>query len=50
MDKMVSAHEAAVARLETQAAGGRETARIANQFLPAVRHHLEMARELDALL
>lgn len=48
MDEMVSAHEAAVARLESQAAGGRETASIANQFLPTVRHHLEMARELAA--
>lgn len=49
-DEMVSAHEAAVARLETQAATSRETASIANQFLPAVRHHLEMARDLDAQL
>jgi putative membrane protein len=48
MDEMVSEHEAAVARLEAQAATGRETASIANQFLPTVRHHLEMARELDA--
>jgi putative membrane protein len=50
MDEMVTAHEAAVARLEAQAATSRETASIANQFLPTVRHHLEMARELDAQL
>ena len=50
MDEMVSAHETAVAKLETQAASGRETAGIAHQFLPTVRHHLEMARALDAQL
>lgn len=50
MAEMVTAHETAVERLETQAAGGRETASLANDFLPAVRHHLEMARELDAQL
>jgi putative membrane protein len=50
MAEMVSAHETAVERLETQAAGGRETASLANDFLPAVRHHLEMARDLDARL
>lgn len=50
MAEMVTAHETAVERLETQAAGGRETASLANDFLPAVRHHLEMARELDARL
>jgi putative membrane protein len=50
MAEMVTAHETAVERLETQAAGGRETASLANDFLPAVRHHLEMARDLDARL
>ena len=50
MDEMVSAHEKAVATLETQAAGGRETAALANNALPVVRHHLEMARDLRARL
>ena len=50
MAEMVAAHETAVDRLETQAAGGRESASLANDFLPAVRHHLEMARELHAQL
>ncbi|WP_119303762.1 DUF4142 domain-containing protein [Dongia deserti] len=48
MDEMVAAHIKAVSRLETQAPTGRETASLANEFLPTVRHHLEMARELDA--
>jgi len=50
MDEMVAAHIKAVARLETQAGSGRETAQIANESLPTVRHHLEMARELDTRL
>jgi putative membrane protein len=50
MDEMVAAHTKAVSRLETQAASGRETAAIASESLPKVRHHLEMARELDARL
>jgi putative membrane protein len=50
MDEMVAAHIKAVARLEAQAASGRETASIANESLPTVRHHLEMARDLDARL
>lgn len=50
MDEMVAAHEEAVARLEAQAASDRETATLANESLPTVRHHLEMARELDARL
>ena len=50
MDEMVTAHEDAVAKLETQAASGRETASIANDSLPIVRHHLEMARDLQARL
>ena len=50
MDEMVAAHTKAVSRLETQAASGRETAEIASESLPKVRHHLEMARELDAHL
>jgi len=50
MDEMVAAHEKAVATLETQAASGRETASLASASLPTVRHHLEMARELDARL
>ena len=50
MDEMVAAHTKAVERLETQAASGRETAAIATEALPKVRHHLEMARELDAHL
>ena len=49
-DEMVAAHIKAVSRLETQAASGRETAGLANESLPRVRHHLEMARELDARL
>jgi putative membrane protein len=50
MDEMVAAHERAVAMLETQAASGRETAAVANDVLPTVRHHLEMARDLQARL
>lgn len=50
MDTMVGAHSKSVATLETQAASGRETASLANVFLPTVRHHLEMARALDAKL
>jgi putative membrane protein len=50
MDEMVAAHTKAVSRLEAQAASGRETAEIATEALPKVRHHLEMARELDARL
>jgi putative membrane protein len=50
MDEMVAAHERAAATLETQAASGRETASIATDFLPIVRHHLEMARALRAQL
>jgi putative membrane protein len=48
MDVMVDAHSKSVTTLETQAASGRETASLANGFLPTVRHHLEMARALDA--
>lgn len=50
MDLMVEAHGRSVATLETQAASGRETAGLAITFVPAVRHHLEMARGLDAKL
>ena len=50
MDLMVEAHSKSVATLETQAASGRETASVANASLPTVRHHLEMARALDARL
>jgi putative membrane protein len=50
MAEMVAAHEKAVTTLEAQAASGRETASLANASLPTVRHHLEMARELDARL
>ena len=50
MDVMVDAHSKSVATLETQAASGRETASVANASLPTVRHHLEMARALDARL
>ena len=50
MNEMAAAHEKAVARLEAQAPSGRETAAIANESLPTVRHHLEMARELAAQL
>jgi len=50
MDEMVAAHTKAVARLQAQAASGRETAEIATEALPKVRHHLEMARELEARL
>jgi putative membrane protein len=50
METMVEAHSKAVATLETQGASGRETASLANSFVPTVRHHLEMARELDAKL
>ncbi|HEY1382233.1 MAG TPA: DUF4142 domain-containing protein [Dongiaceae bacterium] len=50
MDQMVTSHQAAVARFESQAASGRETASIANEALPTVRHHLEMARDLQARL
>lgn len=50
MDVMVDAHSKSVTTLETQAASGRETASVANASLPTVRHHLEMARDLDARL
>ena len=50
MDVMVDAHSKSVATLEAQAASGRETASVANASLPTVRHHLEMARALDAQL
>jgi putative membrane protein len=50
MDLMVQAHSKSVTTLETQAASGRETASLANATLPTVRHHLEMARDLDARL
>ena len=50
IDEMVAAHEKAVKTLETQAASGRETAALASASLPTVRHHLEMARELDSRL
>jgi putative membrane protein len=50
MDLMVQAHSKSVATLETQAASGHETASLANASLPTVRHHLEMARDLDARL
>jgi putative membrane protein len=50
MDEMVAAHERAVAMLETQAASGRETAAVAKDVLPTVRHHLEMAHDLQARL
>ena len=50
MDVMVDAHSKSVATLQTQAASGRETASLANASLPTVRHHLEMARDLDARL
>src|SRR5688500_53571 len=50
MDVMVDAHGKSVTTLETQAASGRETASLANDSLPTVRHHLEMARALDARL
>ncbi|HJT12744.1 MAG TPA: DUF4142 domain-containing protein [Dongiaceae bacterium] len=50
MDLMVDAHSKSVTTLETQAASGRETASLANASLPTVRHHLEMARALDAQL
>jgi putative membrane protein len=50
MDVMVEAHGKSVTTLETQAASGRETASLANASLPTVRHHLEMARALDAQL
>jgi putative membrane protein len=50
MDLMVAAHSKSVTTLETQAASGRETASLANASLPTVRHHLEMARALDAQL
>jgi predicted outer membrane protein len=47
---MVTSHEQAVARFETQAGSGRETAALANEALPIVRHHLDMARDLQARL
>jgi putative membrane protein len=50
MDVMVDAHSKSVTTLETQAASGRETASLASASLPIVRHHLEMARDLDARL
>ena len=50
MDLMVEAHSKSIATLETQAASGRETASLANASLPTVRHHLEMARVMDARL
>jgi predicted outer membrane protein len=50
MDEMVAAHEKALATMEIQASSGRETASIASEAVPTVRHHLEMARALDARL
>lgn len=50
MDLMVDAHSKSLATLEAQAASGRETASLASASLPTVRHHLEMARALDAQL
>ncbi len=50
MDLMVQAHSKSVATLETQATSGHETASLAKASLPTVRHHLEMARDLDARL
>jgi len=49
MNEMVTSHEQqAVALLEAQASSGRETASLAEEALPIVRHHLDMARDLDA--
>jgi putative membrane protein len=48
MDEMVAAHQGALATMEAQAASGRETASLASEAVPVVRHHLEMARALDA--
>ena len=48
MNEMVTSHEQAVALLEAQASSGRETASLADEALPIVRHHLDMARDLDA--
>lgn len=48
MNEMVAAHENTVTILEAQSASGRETASVADAALPTVRHHLEMARALDA--
>jgi putative membrane protein len=50
MDEMVAAHENALAQFETQAASSRETASIASEAVPTVRHHLEMARDVRAKL
>ena len=50
MDEMVAAHEMALAAMEAQAASDRETASLASEAVPVVRHHLEMARALDARL
>ena len=50
MDEMVAAHEMALAAMEGQAASDRETASLASEAVPVVRHHLEMARALDARL
>ena len=50
MDEMVTKHETAVSKLEIQSASGRETAPIATEALPTVRHHLAMAREVQAEL
>jgi putative membrane protein len=50
MDEMVTSHEQALARFETQAGSGRETAALAKDAVPIVRHHLEMARDLQARL
>lgn len=46
MDTMVSAHEQAVATLETQVGSGRETAALASDALPTVRHHLARALQV----
>lgn len=50
MDEMVAKHEEALSKLEVQTASGRETAAIAAEALPTVRHHLAMARKLRAQL
>lgn len=50
MDEMVQAHQHVVQKLQVQAGSGRETAALATEALPTVRHHLEMAQQIRATL
>ena len=50
MDEMVEAHQQVVQKLTAQTGSGRETAAVAQEALPTVQHHLEMAQQIRATL